>query len=110
MNKHRFIEKLSDTLQAGGINLTNCSIDADTRIVQKTVERAETAKAHVVLVGDDTGPLVLAFHAIKISGVQQKIIIMRPSSDSFIDVQKIYQSHTREVIDNILPIPALSFY
>ena len=85
------VAKLSDTLQTEGINVTLSSNDADTRIVQKTVERAETAKTHVVLVRDDTDLLVLALHAINISGVQQKIIIiMRQTSDSFIDVQMIY--------------------
>ena len=86
----------------------DCNNDADTRIVQQTVERAEIAKTHVELVGDDTGLLVVALHAIKISGAQQKVVIMRPSSDSFIHVQMIYQSHTREVIEDNLPIHALS--
>ena len=108
MKKHRFIGKLSNTLQTEGIILTNCSNDADTRIVQKTVERVETAKTHVVLVGDDTHLLVLVLYAIKNFRFQQKIILMRPSSDSFNDVQKIYQSHTTEVIDNFLLIHALS--
>ena len=61
-----------------------------------------------MLVGEDTDLLVLALHAITIPGVQQKITIMRSSSDSSIYVQKIHQSHTREVIDKILPVHALS--
>ena len=108
MDKHRFIGELIDTLPAEGINVTKCSNDAGKRIVLKTVEQVETAKTHVILVVDNIDLLVLALHEIKIIGVQQKSIILRSSSDSFIDVQKIYQSHAREVIDNILPINALS--
>ena len=61
-----------------------------------------------MLVGDDTDLLVLALHVCNTSDIHQKILIMRPSSDSFIDTQTILKSHPKQVIDNILPIHALS--
>ena len=54
LKKHKFIEKPNDALQVEGFNVTHCKNDADTRIVQNTVEQGETAETHVVLVGDNT--------------------------------------------------------
>ena len=62
----------------------------------------------MVMIGDDTDLLVLSkFYTNEIQW-NQKLFMIRPSSDTIIDVEKVVAGQPSHVINNILTIHAMS--
>lgn len=62
-NKQRFINLLTEKLQADGVKVHNVQGDADLLIVQTAIDTSQ--KVPTVLVGDDTDLLILLCHHAK---------------------------------------------
>ena len=105
-NKQDFISMLSESLRRVGYNVLECERDADLEIVETSIDALR--QKPVVMIGDDTDLLVLSVFYTNEIQCNQKLFMMRPSSDTIIDIEKVVAGQPSHVINNILTIHAMS--
>ena len=106
-NKDNFIKLLARDLTESGFQVHQTNKDADVEIITNAI--TALGERDTLVIGDDTDLLVLAVHYMKEWGMSNnKLIMYRPSSHSYIDIGKVVSAHPDHVTSNILAIHALS--
>ena len=86
--------------------MSECERDADLEIVKTSIDAL--SQKPVVMISDDTDLLVLSMFYTNEIQCNQKLFMMRPSSDTIIDIEKVVAGQPSHVINNILTIHAMS--
>ena len=86
--------------------MSECERDADLEIVKTCIDAL--SQKPVVMISDDTDLLVLSMFYTNEIQCNQKLFMMRPSSDTIVDIEKVVAGLPSHVINNILTIHAMS--
>ena len=109
-NKQRFVDLLAGYLRSNiqNLDVVQSTCDADLLIVEHGIEAVKEKDA--IIVADDTDILVIALHLMHgiRSNSAHNIMIYRPSSHTYVDLNKVASDWPRIVIDNILAVHAAS--